>query len=114
MQVHDGYAEQTLEVRSDWSYLVLKFQIANIMNMAPDRINLAYKAPWCRKPGEGLVPRYINNDDDYQAMFRRSQEHIAGQGKKGKGNAATNFCDISLIHIEKGEVSYTMRMRCFD
>ena len=114
MQVYNRYSEQTLEVWSDWNYLVVKFQIANIMNMAPDRINLAYKVPWCRKPEEGLVLCYINNDDDYQTIFRRSQEHIAGQGKKSKGNVATNFCDISLIHIKKGEVSYTMHILCFD
>ena len=105
VQVSDGHAERALTISSEWKYIVLKYQVSCIMEKGPNTIDLAYKAPWCRRPNEGLVPRYISNDEEYQAMFQQYKDFKATEAKK-KGKTST-ACEITLINIEKTVVCHS-------
>lgn len=105
--VYDGRASRTLIFGDGWTFLVLKFRVADMLVKPASFLTLIYEAPWCKKPGRAMQPCYLENDEDLASLLSKYKRHLAEARAKRKGVAS---CEIT---IKDADAEETVRFHFF-
>lgn len=100
--VSDGRALRTLEIKSDMTFFVLLSRAAEIMKLTHTSVTLGYEAPWCKKSGQKMQLRYLENDRDLADMMKCYENYMKEQRqKKSRKTAGIDgvVCEVIIKNV---------------